>query len=225
MKRNSYGIGEVKIDVVKKNVVVEKEVLVSEGSYGGFRISIIINKLMNNVFSISDKFKLNIETLQEEKFTNIYISFINIILWIEALDIFYNQEMVIITLINLLIVLTLCFLKTSKYLKEISIFSLIPCFKYTITLMVILNYLDAINMVFNVIIIILFIVLIILGFKFENKYFRLYGLIGTIIFVLKSILVDINYDNMLFRIIGFFISGILCFIITQIYQKLDKKLK
>ena len=31
MKRNSYGIGEVKIDVVKKNVVVEKEVLVSEG--------------------------------------------------------------------------------------------------------------------------------------------------------------------------------------------------
>lgn len=74
MKRNSYGIGEVKIDVVKKNVVVEKEVLVSEGSYGGFRISIIINKLMNNVFSISDKFKLNIEKRIVEEGNNLKLN-------------------------------------------------------------------------------------------------------------------------------------------------------
>ena len=62
VEKSTYDIFEMEHGV--PNYAYELEDAVSEGylvNYRGFRISIIINKLMNNVFSISDKFKLNIE--------------------------------------------------------------------------------------------------------------------------------------------------------------------
>ena len=61
MRRNSYEIGEIRLDIERKNVVVEKELLVNNSEFGGFRISLIINKEMEDVFSVSNKIKLNIE--------------------------------------------------------------------------------------------------------------------------------------------------------------------
>lgn len=40
--------------------------------------------------------------------------------------------------------------------------------------------------------------------------------------VVKLVLVDIRYDNVLLRAAGFFVGGILCFGISLVYNLVDK---
>lgn len=69
----------------------------------------------------------------------------------------------------------------------------------------------------------------ILGFVFGRqnrrnlKPVRIYGLILALVCMVKLILFDISYDSMLLRAISFFISGLLCFGISFIYNLVDKK--
>ena len=41
--------------------------------------------------------------------------------------------------------------------------------------------------------------------------------------VIKLVLLDISYENNLYRPLGFFIAGVLCFGISFIYSKLEKQ--
>lgn len=60
------------------------------------------------------------------------------------------------------------------------------------------------------------------GFKFRNKNIRLYGLILTIIMVAKFILVDLNQENSITRVLALIAGGGLCFLISFIYNKLSE---
>ena len=56
------------------------------------------------------------------------------------------------------------------------------------------------------------------------KQIRIFGLIMVLICLLKLILVDLPFDSTLLRAISFFISGVLCFAISLIYNMVDKHL-
>lgn len=56
------------------------------------------------------------------------------------------------------------------------------------------------------------------------KAVRIFGLVLSLLALAKLILVDIHYDNMLFRAAGFFAAGILCFGISLLYHVVDKKM-
>ena len=66
--------------------------------------------------------------------------------------------------------------------------------------------------------------LIIIGFKVNNKHIRITSLITMIIYVLKMGTIDmLSMGNTMTAVGTLFLSGIVCFIISYIYNKLDKK--
>lgn len=98
------------------------------------------------------------------------------------------------------------------------------CFKFTVLTYAILSRLNTATYIISVVGLVISITCIILGFKFLHKSFRLYGLVLAMICVAKLVIVDITYSSTLMRPVGFFVAGILCFIISWIYNKLEKKI-
>ncbi len=78
--------------------------------------------------------------------------------------------------------------------------------------------------IYSIVCLLIAICSIVLGFAKELKSFRLYGLILSICSVLKLVMIDISYDNSLGRIFSFMISGLLCFAIVWIYNRMSEKL-
>lgn len=95
--------------------------------------------------------------------------------------------------------------------------------KLTVLVITILYSYDTVNYVISISVFVFAIVSIIVGFKFNFKSFRIYGLILSLLSVAKLILVDISYDNTLGHALSFFVCGILCFVISMIYHLIDKK--
>ncbi len=62
--------------------------------------------------------------------------------------------------------------------------------------------------------------------RMERKYkaLRVCGLVLVLLCVVKLVLVDIRYDNVLLRAAGFFVGGILCFGISIVYNLVDKRM-
>lgn len=58
----------------------------------------------------------------------------------------------------------------------------------------------------------------------DFKPLRIYGLVLVMICLIKLILIDIHYDNHLLRAVSFFVSGVLCFGISLLYNLADKKI-
>lgn len=66
---------------------------------------------------------------------------------------------------------------------------------------------------------------IVAGFKIKMKSLRLYGLIVTILMVLKFIFVDLGQENSITRIVALLLGGLICFGITLLYNKLNKEIE
>ncbi len=60
------------------------------------------------------------------------------------------------------------------------------------------------------------------GFKLKNRSIRLYGLVLTIIMVAKFIVVDLNGENSITRVLALIAGGGMCFLISLIYNKLSE---
>lgn len=58
----------------------------------------------------------------------------------------------------------------------------------------------------------------------DLKGIRIYGLAVVMLCIVKLLLFDIHFDNLLFRAAGLFVSGVLCFGISIIYHLVDKRL-
>lgn len=63
------------------------------------------------------------------------------------------------------------------------------------------------------------------GFKLKLKGLRLYGLILTILMVLKFIAVDLNQENSITRVVMLMAGGLICFGISVLYNRLENMLK
>ena len=68
------------------------------------------------------------------------------------------------------------------------------------------------------------IVCICVGFRNNSKALRIYGLIVSLISVIKLVLIDIYYSSTALRAFSFLICGLICFAISIIYTLLEKKL-
>lgn len=64
-----------------------------------------------------------------------------------------------------------------------------------------------------------------LGFKNSllTKELRVFGLITTLIFVVKFIVFDISFDSSVLKALSYLLSGILCFGISAIYNHFEKR--
>lgn len=98
-------------------------------------------------------------------------------------------------------------------------------FKFTLLMIFILNSFDAVNYVISISCFVFAILSIVIGFMKDYKALRIFGLILSMISTFKLIMVDITYDNTLGNALSFFISGVLCFGISLIYNYIDGKVK
>ena len=68
-------------------------------------------------------------------------------------------------------------------------------------------YVD-IGFMYSLVFIVIAIISILLGFRYGLASFRYYGLTLSIISVLKFVLIDITYNNSIFRIISYMVGGL-----------------
>ncbi|MCR5770954.1 MAG: DUF2339 domain-containing protein [Butyrivibrio sp.] len=96
--------------------------------------------------------------------------------------------------------------------------------KYLLLLIGALYIFDAEAVVVSIFLLVMAIACIIIGFAFKYKGFRLFGLCLAMICVFKLVFVDISAATTIGRVISFFISGMLCFVINMIYNAVGQKL-
>lgn len=95
--------------------------------------------------------------------------------------------------------------------------------KLLVVLLAVLARLETVSLLVSLVCLVFTASCIAAGFKIGNKSLRLFGLSVTLIFVLKLILFDITYSSDYVRPLSFLGAGIVCFLISWFYSKLEKK--
>ena len=97
--------------------------------------------------------------------------------------------------------------------------------KYTALMLIILSSFDVVNYAVSICLLVFAIISIVAGFYKDMIAFRLYGLVLSMISIFKLLMIDIKYDSTIENAISFFVSGVLCFVISFIYNRIDGKLR
>lgn len=104
--------------------------------------------------------------------------------------------------------------------RIVSIYQGLKC---TLLFWVILCRFSSSSYVNSIVGIILAVIFVSAGFRFQFKGLRLYGLCLSMLCVIKLIFFDIVFDNAIYRAGSFLIAGLLLFLISFIYFRLEKK--
>lgn len=131
-------------------------------------------------------------------------------------------------IIIMLVTLVLFIMNTKKMFiaaKKTPVWGVLICAKFTIYILACLIKFDTVNYLISVIGLVVAIACISIGFSMRHKEFRIYGLVLSLICVAKLILLDISYNTILLRPVGFVVAGLLCFAISWIYSRLEKKIQ
>ncbi|MCH5256843.1 MAG: DUF2339 domain-containing protein [Lachnospiraceae bacterium] len=121
----------------------------------------------------------------------------------------------------ILVTLLLFIVNSKKLLSKNKYAGYYIAFKYTVLMICILTSYNVVDYVVSICLLLFAIVSIIAGFYKDTSSFRLYGLVLSMISIIKLIMIDIHYDNTIENAVSFFVSGVLCFIISFIYHKID----
>ncbi len=96
--------------------------------------------------------------------------------------------------------------------------------KFTILMFVILRSMEAGAAIISIGCFIIAIACIVTGFMMKLEKLRVYGLVLSMICIVKLVMFDIVYSNTLGHAVSFFVSGILCFSISAIYYYVGKRM-
>lgn len=136
-----------------------------------------------------------------------------------------NTE-VVNTVTIILLMLALSGLNVKRIYGEINAsenhLSLYNGVKFTLLLYFIFERLAVVGYVVSIAGILLSLLLIVFGFRKQLKGLRLYGLVVSMICVIKLIFFDIVFDNEFYRPVSFLVAGLLLFLISYVYFKLEK---
>lgn len=206
-------------------------------------LKLILFVVINSVVTRS-RFIRDWTTHTEEKGTpivfeavHIYLMFLSVVVMMKIdsgfkYGLFENNSFISGSILDLIAVLTAAAVFTigSKELfqkkeqgKE-SVGSLYFGIRMTCLLIAVLINYEAISYVTSIAILIFSIVCIAVGFHMNSKNLRLYGLIVSMICIVKLIVIDTSYSSTLSNAIGFLASGILCFAISAVYNYADKEI-
>ena len=122
---------------------------------------------------------------------------------------------------TILITVLLFLINSKRLLPKHKLAGYYVALKYTILMISILGSFHAENYIISICLLLFAIASIVAGFYKDTPSFRLYGLILSMISVIKLVLIDIHYDSTLQNALSFFVCGVLCFIISFIYHKID----
>ena len=153
---------------------------------------------------------------------------LNCILLIMGVALIHEVEMGVIQFFLILLSSLLCFIGSRELLsKDKRVLEYYVGLKATVFINCVMGaFVDSeLGYIYSIVCLLIAVASIIIGFREELKSFRLYGLILSLCSVLKLVMIDISYDNSLGRIFSFIVSGLLCFLIVWIYNKMSERLK
>ena len=75
--------------------------------------------------------------------------------------------------------------------------------------------------IFSIITMLTALICVIVGFKLPSKGLRIYGLVIVLLCIIKLVTIDIIGENSLTRVIAFIGGGMICFIISAIYSRIE----
>ena len=79
--------------------------------------------------------------------------------------------------------------------------------------------------IFSIVTMITALICIIVGFVAKAKGLRIYGLVVVMLCIIKLVTIDISGADSVARVLAFIVGGIICFIISGIYNTFEKRLK
>ena len=219
-------------------IVLFISICVEESASGGtlFILLVLIDLLLNSKW-----YRKNPITHEEEKISYVIGYLMNLIMMVwgssiisicnaihvfgfsvsseAAAVVFYS----VITLILYMLNISNLF-RFRKEMSELPV-GIYICSKFLALLYVILYRMDAVGYAVSIVTLVFAVASIVIGFMTRHKSFRLYGLILTFISVVKLVLFDVSYDSNILKPIGFFVAGVLCFIINWVYSRFEKQIE
>jgi len=199
-------------------------VLIQNDSIVGVIVYILVTAY--NLFAMKSTFCLDFKTGKQE--SPALYNLVNLILMIVGLSAINNQnESAILHFIWIVLTLLTFLVNSKNYLEKRDNMAagVYVGIKFVLFLVVLLNSFEAVNYVISIACLLFAIVSIIIGFMGDYKSLRMFGLVLSMISIFKLIMIDISYENTLGNALSFFGSGILCFVISLIYNYIDKKIK
>lgn len=190
--------------------------------YETFIMFIILASI--NILALKTFFITNWDTEEKEKASLATCNIINLLIMISSLS--YINDYEFLKVLVIIVAFGLYFINTRNILEKFPniLSGIYVGGKYTVLIIIILSSYEAPSYLISIACFIFAIASILLGFNFKYKQLRTYGLILSLFSVVKLILLDIQYENTIGHAFSFFICGLLCFAISIIYTRIDKKI-
>lgn len=134
---------------------------------------------------------------------------------------YYNHFIIILSTLALALTQTISLLKYNNKDKWLGFWIGIKYWILTWTSLISIFNLNVNSILLSVTGLMIALGSIAVGFKLKTKSLRLYGLMLTILMVLKFIIIDLSQENSITRIIALLIGGFICFGISVLYNKLN----
>ena len=166
-----------------------------------------------------------LEYFGKQKVTKGVMYGINALLMIAGCSFMYATDTLALKLPVILIAILLFFANTKEVLMIHKHAGYYAALKYTVLMLCILGSFDVVDYAISICLLVFAIISIVTGFYKNTTAFRLYGLVLSMFSIVKLIMIDIKYDSTIENAISFFVSGVLCFVISFIYNRIDGKLR
>ena len=177
-----------------------------------------------NLFILKGPFGDNLENGETEN--KVLYKLVNTILMLMGLSCISSQYNIFIHFVLICVTLVLFMVNVKNFLdkQDNLLGGIYVGFKFTLFMVVVLSSFESPSYFISIGCFIASIISIIIGFKKRYKALRVYGLVLSMVSIVKLIMIDIFYDNNIGHAISFIASGLLCFSISMIYNYIDKKI-
>ncbi len=155
---------------------------------------------------------------------NRIFNYVMLVVGLYYMNAYYNFA---VGFLLLLVTSVQCFYEDANIFKNSPNGGYIVAIKATVYINLVMYLLSRTELgyVYSIACLIIAIASIIIGFIYMVQSLRMYGLCLSIGSVLKMMLFDIKYEDSMGRVFGYIASGILCFVIVWIYNRMQAKLK
>lgn len=167
--------------------------------------------------------------LEDDKNMESLIYIISTVLYFYGLQGILAADQLIIQMLFMLATIAAALIQTQSLLSGgkhnrsmVGLWMVLKYFMLTWVILRAFSDLKLISVVYSIAGLIVAIGSILIGFKIKNKGIRQYGLVLTIIMAAKFILVDLHQENSITKVLALIAGGILCFLISLIYNRLSK---
>ena len=220
----------------KNEMLVAAKTSIDSGAILYFLVSIIVVLAVQlgyfkNWFSPDFNWKrLKSSHVEEDKsYALFYIStFLMYFIGLFKIGIGLEEYNIVLMTLSVLAIMTVQTMEILKYRKRTEIIGAWEGLKYLVYIWVVMTSVfgaDMASVTTSIVGLVVALVSISLGFKYKMKGLRLYGLAVTLLMVFKVITIDMGGQNSITRVISLIIGGIICFVISVVYNKIDKSIE